>query len=322
MRVSVALLVALGAQFAHSEGILPTAAGQQDAWDNLRAKVVARISEHKGIVGLVVLDPLTGESVSVRGDELFPTASNIKVPILFQLFQQVEEGRIRLDDPVVMLDVDRIGGSGVLQLFDAPLQITVKDAATLMIAQSDNTATNLIIDKLGIRAVNERMDSLGYIHTRLWAKVSQRRATSIAPDSSSVYGLGVTTPSEMAQMFASLYRGESVSREASRQMIAMLREQAWGYNEIPRYLPAGVVVAHKTGSVSATRNDCGIVYAQRPRGASIFDSPAPGGRDYVICVFTDKNEDTSWRPVDNTAEVLIGELSRIVWEALEPAHPG
>ena len=165
--------------------------------------------------------------------------------VLLQLFHQIERGRIRLNDPLVMLDVDRMGGSGVLKLFDAPLQITVKDAATLMIAQSDNTATNLIIDKLGIRAVNERMDSPGYPATRLWAKVSQSRATSIDPDSARAFGLGVTTPMEMARMFVSIYRGEAVSLEASRQMGAMLREQAWGYNEIPRYLPTGVVVAHK-----------------------------------------------------------------------------
>jgi beta-lactamase class A len=298
------------------------AAAQRADWDGLEAKLEARIAEHEGTVGVVVLDPTSGASLSIRGDDRFPTASNIKVPVLLQLFHQVEAGRIRLSDPVVMLDVDRVGGSGILQFFDAPLEITVKDAATFMISQSDNTATNLLIDKLGIRAVNERMDSLGYPATRLWAKVSRRRETSIAPDSSRAFGLGVTTPMEMARMFASIYRGEAVSADASRRMIAMLREQAWGYNEIPRYLPPGVVVAHKTGSVSATRNDCGIVYAPRPQGDGISDPPTPGMRDYVLCVFTDNNEDRSWIPVDNAAEVLIGDLSRIVWEALEPSGGG
>jgi beta-lactamase class A len=303
-------------------GLLVPASAQDTDWDGLKARLEARIAQHSGVVGLVVLDPATNQSLSIRGGERFPTASNIKVPVLFQLFHQVEAGRIRLDDPLVMLDVDRVGGSGILQFFDAPLRISVKDAAFFMISQSDNTATNLIIDKLGIRAVNERMDSLGYPQTRLWAKVSRRRETAIDPDSSQAFGLGVTTPMESARMFASLYRGEAVSAEASRQMIAMLREQAWGYNEIPRYLPSGVVVAHKTGSVSATRNDCGIVYAARPRGQGIFDPPAPGGRDYVICVHTDRNQDQGWQPVDNAAEVLIGELSRIVWAALNPTPAG
>lgn len=304
-------------------GILPGAGSAQDSsWAGLRSALEARIAEHEGTVGLVALDPTTGELLSIRGGETFPTASNIKVSILVQLFHQVERGRIHLDDPVVMLDVDRMPGSGVLQLFDAPLRISINDAATLMIAHSDNTATNLIIDKLGIRAVNARVDSLGYPHTRLWAKVFQSRTTTINPDSTEKYGLGVTTPEEMAQIFADIYRGEAVSPEASRQMVAMLRKQFWGYNEIPRYLPAGVVVAHKTGSVTGSRNDCGIVYAPRPEEKEIFDPPIEGGRDYVLCVFTNENEDESWKSVDNEAEVLIGELSRIVWEALGTAGAG
>lgn len=301
-------------------GVLAAAAAaQQTDWNALRSALVARIAQHHGTVGLVLLDPRSGDSLALRGDETFPTASSIKMAILLRLFDRVEQGAIHLSDPVVMLDVDRMPGSGVLQLFDAPLQITIKDAATMMITQSDNTATNLIIDKLGIGAVNALMDSLGYHHTRLWAKVFQSRTTSIQPDSSKKYGLGVSTPMELARIFASIDLGDAVSPEASRQMVAMLREQAWGTNEIPRYLPAGAVVAHKTGSVSGSRNDCGIVYAIRRQGHDLTDPPSSGGRDYVLCVFTKDNEDRSWKPVDNQAEVLIGDLSRIVWDAVEPA---
>ena len=314
--VAAALLAAVAACV-----LTPRAAlAQQGAWSALKSRLEQRIAQHHGTVGLVLLDPVTGDSLSIRGDQPFPTASNIKIAILIQLFHEVDAGTIHLNDPLVMLDADRIGGSGVFQFFDAPFRVTVKDAATFMIAESDNTATNLIIDKLGIRAVNARMDSLGYHHTRLWAKVSRSLTTSINPDSSKVWGLGETTPMEMARIFAAIYKGEMVSPDAARQMIGMLRKQFWGYNEIPRYLPAGAVVAHKTGSVDASRNDCGIVFAPRPEGKDIFDPPAPGGRDYVLCVFTTNNEDQSWKPVDNAAEVLIGELSRIVWQALEPAE--
>jgi len=184
------------------------------------------LAQHQGTVGLVVLDPGTGGSLSIRGDERFSTASSIEVPVLLQLFHQVDAGRTRLDDPVVMLEADRVPGSGVLQLFHAPLRITIEDAATMMITQSDNTAANLLIDKLGIRAVNARMDTLGYPHTRLWAKVFRSSTTSIAPDSSRVWGLGVTTPMEMARMFEAIYRGEAVSPESSRRMVGMLRRQA------------------------------------------------------------------------------------------------
>ena len=320
MRVSSVFTLALGAQLA-AWGAPTAAVAQQTDWPGLKAKLEARIAQHKGTVGVAVIDMSNGETLSIRGDERFPTASNIKLAVLFQLFTQVERGRISLSDPLTLLKIDQVGGSGILQYFDTPLQLTVKDAATFMVDQSDNTATNLIIDKLGIRAINERMDSLGYPGTKLWAKVSKSRDTSINPDSGRVWGLGVTTPMENARMFAAMYKGEAVSPEASRQMIAMARTQAWGYNEIPRYLPPGTVVAHKTGSVSATRNDCGIVYTQRPRGKTISDPPTPPARDYVICVYTNENEDRSWVPVDNAAEVLIGDLSKIVWDALEPATP-
>lgn len=321
MRVFPMFAVALGAQLAALGGAPSAASAQAIDWGGMRSQLEARIAQHKGVVGVAVIDLASAETLSIRGDERFPTASNIKIPVLIELFTQIERGRIELSDPVVMLDVDRVGGSGILQHFDAPLEMTVKDAATFMVNQSDNTATNLIVDKLGIRAVNERMDSLGYPGTKLWAKVSRSRQTSIDPDSSRVWGLGVTTPMENARMFASMYKGESVSAEASRQMINMARTQAWGYNEIPRYLPSGVVVAHKTGSVSATRNDCGIVYTQRPRGKTIFDPPQAGMRDYVVCVYTNENEDRGWQPVDNAAEVLIGDLSLIVWKILNPAPP-
>jgi len=321
MRVPFMFAVVLGAQLG-ALVTLPTAASAQAVdWAALRGGIEARIAQHKGQVGLAVIDLASGETLSIRGDERFPTASNIKIAVLLELFTQIERGRISLSDPLTLLKVDQVGGSGILQYFDTPLQLTVKDAATFMVNQSDNTATNLIVDKLGVRAVNERMDSLGYPGTKLWAKVSRSRQTSINPDSTRVWGLGATTPMESARMFASMYKGEAVSTEASKQMITMARSQAWGYNEIPRYLPAGVVVAHKTGSVSATRNDCGVVYSIRRQGTTIFDPPQQGMRDYVVCVYTNENEDRGWQPVDNAAEALIGDLSLLVWKALNPTLP-
>ncbi|MBX6363550.1 MAG: serine hydrolase [Gemmatimonadetes bacterium] len=283
-------------------GTVAGRAAAQKPLSELRPALEARIAKHKGTVGLALLDPKSGELLAIRGDETFPTASVIKVPILVTLFHRIAKGDLKLSDPVVMLDVDRMPGSGVLRLFDAPHQMTVKDAATLMIALSDNTATNLIIDKVGIRTVNARMDTLGLPHTKLWAKVFQRSATSIAPDSSAKYGLGVTTPVEIAKLLAMIYRGEAVSAEASKMMLDMLDRQFYGQIEIPRYMPADVEVAHKTGEDSGTRNDVAIVRD-------------PKGRDYILAVLTKNNADDSWR-LDNDAAVLIGDLARIVQGAM------
>lgn len=277
----------------------PTAA--QQPLRSLRPALEERIARHQGVVGLAIIDLATGDTLSIRGDEPFPTASVIKVPVLVEVFHQVENGRLRLEDPIVMLDVDKRPGSGVLQYLTAPLQITVRDAAFLMIALSDNTATNLLVDKVGIRAVTARMDSLGLPRTALHSKVFDR-SSSVAPDSSARWGLGVTTPNEMARLFAMIHRGEAVSPEASREMLRMLRAQFYT-DAIPRYLPAGTTVAHKTGSIDAARHDCGIVSSREPV------------RDYVLCVFTKENQDRSWR-TDNEAHVLIADLARLVHEGL------
>lgn len=281
------------------------AAGQV-SFQKLRPAVEARIARHHGVVGFALLDPKTGETLAIRGDETFPTASTIKVPILVTLFHRVQVGPLRLEDPIIVTKADQMPGSGILQFFRPPHQLLLVDAAEFMISESDNTATNLVIDKLGIRTVNTYVDTLGFAHTRLWAKSFQRGATSIDPDSSKKYGLGVTTPVEMARILALIYRGEAVSPEASKQMVDMLLHQFWGANEIPRYLPAGVKVAHKTGSDDATRSDVAIVY-----------SPA---RDYVLSIYTKENADRSWR-LDNEAETLLGDLGKIVYEGLAAGPP-
>ena len=287
------------ASLACAAMLLPAAA--QRPLDAVRPAVEARIASHHGKVGLAVID-LTSRDTLVLGDEEFPAASVIKVPVLIQLFHEVERGRLSLDDPLTLIGADKVPGSGILQHLSAPHQLTVADAAMLMIVLSDNTATNLLIDKLGILSVNARMDSLGFARTRLHAEVFGARTTSIDRAASERFGLGVTTPLELARMFEGLYRGIIVSAEASARMIDILKLQA-SHDRIPRYLP-GTVVAHKTGEVNASRHDCGIVYAD--------------GRDYVICIMTDENEDRSWR-LDNEALLLGADLSRIVHGALVPA---
>lgn len=276
-------------------------AAAQSAFGSLRSELEARIARHQGTVALALLDPRTGDALSIRGDEPFPSASLVKLPVLVELFHQVEGGRIRLDDPLVLLEADKQPGSGILQFLSAPHHLTVGDAATLMIALSDNTATNLLLDRIGIRSVWERMEALGLPRTKIHSKTFLR-STSVAPDSSARYGLGVTTANEYARLLAMIYRGEVVSPEASRRMVEILKRQFYAEG-IPRHL-ASASVAHKTGSLEAERHDCGIVY-----------SPA---RDYVLCILTSGNADTGWG-LDNAAHLLIADLARIVHSRLGAA---
>ena len=284
--------------------IAPQLAAAQKPLSSVREALQQRIARHKGVVGLSVIDLQTGDTLSIRGNEPFPTASVIKLPILVELFHQMRTSRIRWSDPIALTAADQVGGSGILQHFSVPHQLTVGDAAMLMISLSDNTATNLVIDKVGIRSVNARMDSLGFKQTRLFAKVFLRARTTIDSAGSARWGLGVTTPNDIANILAGLYRKQLVSDSASTRMIDLLKLQMVR-DRIPRFLPPGTTVAHKTGEVDDSKNDCGIVYARE--------------RAYVFCAFTRENTDRRW-VAENEALQTVAELSRLVYDTLIPAR--
>lgn len=274
-----------------------------DGFEELRAPLEARIAEHGGVVGIVVLDPESGERLSIRGEERFPSASTIKLPVLYELMVRVAEGDLSLDDPLHMLETDRAPGSGILRHMSAPFALSVRDAALLMMAMSDNTATNLLLEKLGPRQVTDRMADIGLPRTRIFRKVFRDASESFDPEGSERWGFGVTTPMDLATLLAWIHREEGVSPEASREMLRMLHAQQHDVG-LPRHLPPGTRVAHKTGTISAARHDCGLVFGP--------------DRDHVLCVMTRDNEDRrySW---DNEAEALQADLSRIVFEALNPS---
>ena len=172
--------------------------------------VAAYEGAKQGVVGYAVHNLDTGERLSYRGGETFPTASLIKVPILVTLFDLVEKKAIALDDPITILKIDQVPGSGQLQHLRPGVTIRVGDAARYMITISDNTATNLLLDRVAMRRVWEKMEALGLPHTKVHSKTFQR-FTSVAMDSSVKYGLGVTTPDEMAALYARLAAGTAVS---------------------------------------------------------------------------------------------------------------
>src|SRR4051812_30143267 len=124
----------------------------------LRKQLDAIASAHHGVLGYSVLNLDTGERLSLRGDETFPTASLIKVPILVTLYDLAEQKQLSLDDPLTVIKIDQVPGSGVLQFMHPGMSLTVHDAAALMIILSDNSATNLILDKIAIRRVWAKME--------------------------------------------------------------------------------------------------------------------------------------------------------------------
>ncbi|MEP6509748.1 MAG: serine hydrolase, partial [Gemmatimonadales bacterium] len=166
----------------------------------LRRKLDSLVDAHHGVIGYSIIDIDNNVRMSRRGDETFPTASLIKVPVLVTVYDLVAKGQLSLSDQLTVLKLDQVPGSGVLQYMHNGMALTVEDAAWLMITLSDNTATNILLDRIIIRRVWAKMDSLGLHNTKVHSK-SFLRNSSVAMDSSVKYGLGVTTPNEMARLF-------------------------------------------------------------------------------------------------------------------------
>ena len=260
-------------------------------------------SAHRGVVGYTVHNLDTGERLERRGDETFPTASLIKVPILVTVFDLVEQGQLSLGDELTLLRIDKVPGAGNLQFMHDGATITVRDAAWLMSVTSDNTATNLLLDRIVIRRVWEKMEKLGLPHTKVHSKVFLRIA-SVAMDSSVKYGLGVTTPNEMARLFALLAEGKAVSPKADSTMLDILAHNE-DYALLQRHV-AGLAVPHKTGATDQVRTECALFPLQSRVAA---------------CVLTKENADQRWL-IDNEAQLTLAAMGRAIvgaWPKPAPA---
>jgi D-alanyl-D-alanine carboxypeptidase (penicillin-binding protein 5/6)/beta-lactamase class A len=252
---------------------------------------------HQGKVAIAVKHLGTGEGYFLNADELMPTASLIKVAVLVEVYAQVQEGKVRLDDMVTLKESDKVPGSGILtEHFSAGASFPLRDTVRMMIVWSDNTATNLVLDQVGISAVNKRMEGLNLPNTKINAKSFMGSTTSVNPARTKKYGLGSTSAREMVTLFEGLYQGKIVSAAASKEMIEQLKK-CGDKDNFPRFLPAGVKVAHKTGAVSDARTDAGIIYLKN--GA------------VALCVLTNQNEDKRWVQ-DNAGMVLCAKVAREV----------
>jgi beta-lactamase class A len=282
--------------------------GISRADDQLETQLRALSANYAGNVALYAIDIKSGRTVGIDPDTPVPTASTIKLAILFEALKAIEAGDAHWDDRLTLTPENQVEGSGVLNLFDTPLALTFKDVLTMMIVQSDNTATNMAIDHLGLARIDERIRWLGFRDTWLYKKVF-KPPTGNVPADQPKFGLGKTTAREMTELmqrFATcdLNRpGDAVPPTPKQQALcdtalAMLKNQS-DRGGIPRYLGA-LTVANKTGALDAARNDVGIIYA--PRGP------------IVMAAFTYDNHDQSWTP-DNAGQLLIAKMAKTIVDA-------
>lgn len=222
----------------------------------MNQQLLDQIRDFPGRAGLYWQDLTTGEEAMVRGEEPFEAASVIKLPVLVETFRQLDAGILRAEEPVTIREEDKLPSCGALNYLHTGLTVTLMDLAVLMIILSDNTATNLLIRRVGMDAVNATTESMGMSATRLRRLLFDREA--------SARGIKNTiSPMEMGRLLAALYRGEVVSPEASTRMLGILGDQRLN-NKLPFWLDGKVKCAHKTGEDGTTTHDVGIVYAPRP----------------------------------------------------------
>lgn len=280
-------------------------------------------SDLGGVVGVKV-DHLDSDlQLHYNADQVFPTASTLKVPILFELFRQADEGKVDLTQRVTLSHDNRVPGSGVLQNLDECLQPTIRDLAELMIIVSDNWATDLVYSIIGKEPLTETLRNFGLSNTHIpltiwemfstmadvdaddpkvdYQQLKEYLKTYKSDDDNVAFAADprndVSTPDDMASLLRLIHEGEGLSEDARAGVIKILKDQMMT-SRIPARLPLdkGIEVAHKTGTIRGVVNDVGIVYSPNV--------------NYIIA-FMSKQQDDSAETVD-----AIARASRWVWDQL------
>jgi beta-lactamase class A len=263
----------------------------------LQKKLEELCKDFQGIAGIYVHHLRTGKTAQVNADSLFPTASLIKVPILMAMMNRIEKNEIRIDSELIYRDSLLYTDHDIVGKFRDSSKISVGQVMMLMITTSDNTAS-LWCQKIagtGI-AINQLLEANGFQYTRVNSRTPGREKIWRQ------YGWGQTTPREMTLFLQKMYKGELISAEASEQMYRYLGRIYWD-GEALSQIPPSVNAASKQGAVNQSRSE--VVMVNAPHG------------DYVFCVITKNQKDTSWK-IENEGYVLIRNVSRLLWQYFEP----
>lgn len=273
----------------------PTAAQSRE----LTTELENMLDRFEGDAGLYLMHLPSGMEISIHADTIFPTASNIKIPILVGLFDKIHRGEIGYRDELIYRDSIAYGGSGLMQFFRDSVTTDVSTLAALMITFSDNT-TSLWSQALagGGERINEIMEDYGFQHTRVNSRTPGREHIR------QIYGWGQTTPRELATLVRRIRQGELISPAASDRMYRLLKSIYYDEGALAR-IPKEIATASKTGTVSDSRSEVVLVHA-------------PSG-DYVFAIMTKNNKDRRW-VYENEAAELIRDVSSVIWNHLEPDH--
>jgi beta-lactamase class A len=264
---------------------------QQVLWDHLRQAIGEIEQQLDGVLGVAILDLNSGQQLLIRPDEVFPQASSIKIAVLAELYHQAQQsehgvsGKATLKDRYVVRAADIVPDSSILGgLTPGVSSLTNRDLATIMVAVSDNSATNVLIDRVGMDNVLRLTESLGLAHTQLRRKMMDLQAAAQGREN-------ISTPREMMELLAQLFQGKVIAPPLLDDFFNVLatNKDSW----IPRELPADLKIANKPGELEGVRNDSGIVFLKN--------------RPYVICVMT------TYLASERDGEEAITRISRLAF---------
>ena len=278
---------------------LYTAAAAQD-----RVKEMA--SQFSGKVSIYAKNLNTGATYDLNGSNRVNTASTIKVPILIAVFTAEHAGKVHWTDTSELTKENKVAGSGVLQEMSDGTRVPLRDLIRYMMLLSDNTATNLVLDHVSGNEVNATMAKLGIDSTRSLRKILKGSTPEGVSDAghdpvNAKFGIGVTTPREMVSLLERLYRGELVSKEASAEILGIMKKQMWREGMPRRFDSAGIEVADKPGALDHLRSDVGIVYSK--------------AGPVAIAITCDEMPKADWSP-ENPGYLFIADASRLIVEEL------
>ena len=261
--ISIIIFLGVGAYFgqqhygrfqkAKQEQLLYEA--RKTAWQALQQSIKSEIGQFKGEAGIVIKDLGTGWEFSYEKAKLFPSASLAKIPLMAACFLAVDQGRIKLDRNIALKSADKLTGSGVLKDMPAGTTFSVERLIGLMIYDSDNTATNIVTNLVGIDYLNNTFKSFGLKNTDLSRKIADYHSRDKGIEN-------YTTAEDMALLLEKIYRRGLGNKNVSDQCISMLKLTRMN-DRIPKYLPVDITIAHKTGLENGVCHDAGIVFTNK-----------------------------------------------------------
>ena len=238
------------------------------AWDKMTASLDAMAARYPGRVAIYIKDLKTGRVWTHNPDDLFPAASLIKVPILIATFYKLREGGLSLDDRLKVTRLNRRGGSGSLKWQADGYTLTLRDVLYHMIMESDNTATQMVLERIGIGYVQQQFPRMGLLYTGIYEEGMSIKGGRVAHEN-------YTTAREMDMLFEKIYRGEAVDKTSSDIMMEILKKPKAVASRLQKGMPSGWEIAHKTGLLRQACHDSAIFFT-------------PNG-DYAITVLTGQN---------------------------------